>query len=133
MKVLNVWFGHGEGRKEVELSLELPHATVLRVLCGGMSPTDALCSFFEQAAMEHPHEAQAFVTRFLSEITTKLDLSSLPLDTKPGYEGDTFDFGRPSPSWLMLKRFLEGLWSVPHYRQTLQSFRSSLPHYVSTN
>lgn len=128
---MKIWHGHGKGRIDVALSFNLSPETTLRILCDGIHATDAFVAFVKKAKNDHPKSAEIFLDSFLSAITEALDLRDFYLAAKPDKVGGPLDFQRPSPSWQMLKRFLEGVVDEEVFRSVIERHATALPHYVT--
>ena len=128
---MEIWHGHNKGRVEVKLDLDLTPELSLRIICNGIQTTDALVEFLKMRRGQNSDSAEGFVDSFLASITGALNLQDLQLEAKPEEAGGPLDFWRPSPSWLMLKRFIEGLAEDEGYRRIIERYSDALPHYIN--
>lgn len=128
---MKIWHGHDKGCFDVAISLDLPAETTLRILCDGIHATDGFVVFLRKAKDDRPREAEAFLDSFLAAVIEALDLRDFYLRAKPDKLGGPLDFQRPSPSWQMLKRFIEGLAGDEEFRSVIDRHATALPHYVA--
>lgn len=128
---MKIWHGHDLGHVEVTFSLDLQPPICLRIICNSSRSVDSFVAFLKIKCKSHPKEAERFLEDFLTGLIRSLDLHDHYLKAKPENVGDPLDFGRPSPSWLMLKRFLDGLATNHVYKRVLKRHQDSLPSYIN--
>jgi hypothetical protein len=128
---MNIWHGHDMGHVEITLSLDLSPEITLRILSNGIYEIDPFVLFLKKAKDANPKAAEAFLDSFLSAITEALDLQDFELKAKPDKKGGPLDFVRPSPCWLMLKRFIEGLAEEEVFRSAIDRHVAALPRYIA--
>ena len=127
---MKIFYNHVRGEVEVAFSLDLAPEVSLRILCNGADSTAQFVTFLRNEMVSRPAETVVFVESFFCTLADALDLSESYLPAKPESVGGPLDFPRPSPSWLMLKLFVEGLSKDTNFGEVLSRCSASFPRYI---
>lgn len=97
-------YRHGEYRT-VTLGLDLPHETMLRLVCSGALHIPIVAAYVTSLADTRLQDVAEYLRGFLRRIQSDCQMSSMELAVRQELRGTEFDFPRPSPSLVFVHEF----------------------------
>ena len=126
---VKIWHSHERGHVVIPLTLDLPSELSLHIICSGIRATDRFVEYLRRQGTADSCRAGRFLDSFSSAIADALDLTRQDLSVRPRKRWSS-DWDRPSPSWLMLKKFIENLSQDEVFRLVIEKHALDLPGYI---
>ena len=117
--LLNYFHNEANESRRARLAIGIPYEILLAMLTNGFSNGQQAADFFLSLSEQYFEPTAAYLSGFFIRLCTELDFNSCELDVRPEFGFHPMDFGRPSPTRLIVWDFAERLAKSPRLFQAL--------------